>query len=342
MQTPEQKKIDLVICLTVMNYIYAISSNKLDKHDVICANAEVYECVIAIGHSGLQDCKIYDLQKFTSLKHALSFKVKNGLHRKEYFEYFRIFLSFPDGWHFAHLKDYINLNFKNIILLDDGIGNLTETVSRGHILKNAIASLCYGDKKIFSSGRNFHHHGVCEIATIYSQFLDTETKYRLIVNDVGEAVSRYIGFFANKYLPSDYDALGIYVQSDHGAYYKDKDKLIRYLEYNLKYLEDKTGIAWFVKSKATDPLRYLYSDHGIKLLDCSVNLELIYDERVKSVCTRFDTFALNSLIFNMDIKNYVRSDPSKNASDKKVEIVTKYASDIGCKLRHVPGGLDDH
>jgi hypothetical protein len=339
---PKTNTTDLVICLTVMNYIYAISTKKLEQHDVICASTEVYDCVNQINHSGLRNCTIYDLQKFTSLRHALKFKRLSPFNSNNYFKYSKVYLSFPDGWHFAHLSDYINLTFEKIILLDDGIGNLTEKISRFHNIKNLIAALVYGNRKIFSPGRNFDHHRVQQIATIYTDLLSEQQKNGIVVNDVREAIGEYLGIFSKKFLPSGYNNLGIYVQSDHGAYHKDQNKLLRYLDYNLKYLEDKSGMPWYVKSKGTDPLRHFYARQGINLLETTVNLELILDRRVKAVCTRFDTFALNSMIFNIDVERYVRSDPSKNASVEKVELVTQQAKKMGYELNNMPGLLDDH
>lgn len=335
---------DIIICNTAMNYIYAVATKVTVSHDVVCSSEEVLRAVKLVNHPGLRRCTILNLQPFTSFSHAVKARFTDSIlqskQRKDGYE--RVFLSFPDGWHFAYLSTLVDLNYDQIILLDDGIGNLTETEARLTMVKRILASIFYRRGDIFSRGRNFHHHKIKSIATIYAPLLEDRITSTLQVFDVTEEVKRYIGFLSNKLIPRSTQPYGIYVQSDHAAYSGEQAKLLQYLMDNIKHLEDRTGLRWLIKSKASDPMRIRYAELGLGVFDVAANLELLYEPNMRAVCTRYDTFLLNSMIFNIPLSRYLRQDPSKNGNSRKVEVVNMFSSEYGFELETIPGNLNDY
>ncbi len=325
-------KKNLVICLTALNYVYAKSTGELGSHDVICANDEVMEAVLFLDDQSLCNVWVYDLMSLISFKRAAITSYKKILPNQNV-NYEKVFLSFCSGWHFAFIYAALNLDFKNLFLLDDGIGNITETTTKNHFVKNILGLIFFGRKNIFSSKRNFGHEKIQLIATIYCDLLPEDLVDRIYIKDIREELRKYIGCLASDFPICALPQYGVYVQSDHGAYGGDIKILLNYLDQNITELQDKTGFQWIVKSKKTDPLISRYEDLGLTVAASTLNLELLYTSKIQAVCTRSDTFALNSMIFGLDLERFIRYDPAKLNTEGKNDLVASYAKNNGFHLQ---------
>lgn len=331
-------KRDLVICLTAMNYVYAKSSGLLRKHDVLCANEEVKLAISAIADETLCTAIVFDVMKLISFRRAI-FEPTSRLKSLGLSDYRKVFLSFSSGWHFCYLYTSLRLNFDDLIFLDDGIGNLTETKNRFVVLKNLLSTVAFRRQGLFQPGRNFHNANAISGVTIYADLLPEGVSKKLSLIDVTETVKTYIGILSASFPISKLDRYGVYVQSDHAAYGGDRNKLLQYLVQNIKELQDKTGLPWVVKSKRTDPLRDAYLKEGLLVSETCLNIELLFSSNIEAVCTRCDTFALNSMRLDLPVDRYIRFDRARINTKGKENVVLDYAERNGFSLSHISGEL---
>ena len=124
-ETKEIHSLSLVVCCSALNYVYATLSGLLGNHNVVCLNQEIADWIELHPHAGLQEIFVCDFRKL-SLSENLNFIEFYRQKKMIKEDYGQIFLSFSSGWHFVWLDRILSFSTKNLVLVDDGLGNITE------------------------------------------------------------------------------------------------------------------------------------------------------------------------------------------------------------------------
>lgn len=294
----------LVICTTAMNYIYSILDKGLGVHDVLC-NKEVALWLKDNGSNNLNKIYIDEIKNKVLLvnhfKNDFEQRIYDELKKNNYKSYY---LAFCSGWHFNWLQKKIDLDISKCIILDDGVGNQFPLKQRHYLLYNFVSTFIFLKPKSFGRYRDFSNKYIKKIITIYNH--EKHLNKDLEILNISNKLSIYCNDKLKKnkcYLDSKY---GVYLCTDIAQYKNNRKKIINNLKYNIKFLEDKSQVPWILKCKKTDPLRNFYQDLGFKLLDSIYNMELIVDKNITCVCTNYDTFLANSIIFKFPFKYFIR------------------------------------
>ena len=322
-ESKETHSLSLVVCCSALNYVYATLSGIIGNHNVVCLNQEIADWIEVHPHDGLREIFVCDFRKL-SLRENLNFiefyRQKKIIKK----DYEQVFLSFSSGWHFVWLDRILSFSTKNLVLVDDGLGNITELRTKFYLLRKLISLVVFWKSSGFSKYRNFHVKFVKKIVTIYDLDL-YEKPYSddVHVINIADKLSDYIrkNTLKNK---KNCQSYGVYLQSERGNYNNDHTAIVTQLLENIHHLQEKTSLNWFVKVKASDPLKQKYLSAGLNLIESSINQELLMNNQITDICCRHDTFLLNALILNIPVKIYLRKDEkSKINYDEKIKVINK-------------------